>query len=269
MSASSQKLATAINRALDAAVLRARGLRILGHHPHPYIMLLNVAVLSGALIGTERALATPGVHPERFVAAFVATYALYERVYLPAKLRITGIAARSLLLDLWLFILPAFAALQALAGNDVLGALDVLGFMLPTMLAIVRVGCFLSGCCYGKHSRVGVLYARAEQRERVGCQRFKPADPPCERVFPIQLFESAGNALIVCGLCVWGAGLAGTGRMFAAYALAYGALRFVLDFWRSSSALRRIGPLSAGQVWACGTVVVVGGVLLASSACSQ
>jgi prolipoprotein diacylglyceryltransferase len=77
------------------------------------------------------------------------------------------------------------------------------------------------------------------------------------------LIESAGNLVIFMGLLALARSLGGSGRLFVAYMISYGVLRFVVDFWRASSALKRVGLFSAGQVLALGMVAIASTLLLA------
>jgi phosphatidylglycerol:prolipoprotein diacylglycerol transferase len=152
--------------------------------------------------------------------------------------------------------------MAALMGNPLAPSLDALGLALPGMVAIVRVGCFLGGCCYGRPSSCGVRYRRRTLKPRAGCQKYSPGSPPSTRVLPVQLLESLGNVAVLVILLLLAPAFAGSGRLFGAYAVCYGALRFLLDFWRVSSALRPVGKLSMGQVFAAGMIVAGSMVLL-------
>ncbi len=85
--------------------------------------------------------------------------------------------------------------------------------------AIGRLGCFFNGCCYGKPTAAwfGVEF---------------PGHP--HPVIPTQLIESAALFALFLGLRRLQRPpiLRRTGTVFWSYVLAYGALRFVIEFWR-------------------------------------
>ena len=84
-----------------------------------------------------------------------------------------------------------------------------------------RIGCFLTGCCYGREcSALGIAFAHSE---------VAPNGVP---LFPVQLVEAA----CVLGLAPALASMSRRGRtgreMLAAYLISYGVLRFILEFFR-------------------------------------
>jgi phosphatidylglycerol:prolipoprotein diacylglycerol transferase len=109
-----------------------------------------------------------------------------------------------------------------------------------------RLGCFLNGCCYGKPTAAwcGVVF---------------PGQP--HAVLPTQLFEAIGLLGIYAALRALqrrGA-LALRGRVTGWYLLAYGALRFVLEFLRGDQPPWRMG-LTLQQFISIG--MVLGGMTL-------
>ena len=99
--------------------------------------------------------------------------------------------------------------------------------------AIGRIGCFLNGCCYGKPTTAwwGVAF---------------PGH--IDRVIPTQLIESAGLFLYFLGLrrLQRVAVLQRPGTVFWAYALAYGILRFLVEFARGDQQVF-VGELTLPQ----------------------
>jgi phosphatidylglycerol:prolipoprotein diacylglycerol transferase len=98
-------------------------------------------------------------------------------------------------------------------------ALDQLTPFVALGHALGRLGCFLNGCCYGASSDAWCAV------------QFPGLPGP---VLPTQLFEAAGLLVIYGALSyrMRRAGPARPGRMFIIYALAYGVLRFMLEFFR-------------------------------------
>lgn len=116
--------------------------------------------------------------------------------------------------------------------------------VLPLCHAIGRVGCFLSGCCYGRStdSCIGVHFPSV-----------------AGNVFPTQLFEIGGNLLIFAALLLlcrpsqkrpWGLGW---------YAVMYAVMRFVVEFFRGDNR-GSVGSLSTSQF--IGIFIFIAGIAL-------
>ena len=90
--------------------------------------------------------------------------------------------------------------------------------------AIGRLGCFLNGCCFGKPTDAwcGVVFPGQGVR-----------------VYPTQLFESAGLFLLYAVLrsLQRPVMLARPGRLLGWYLLCYGGLRFGIEFFRGDQAV--------------------------------
>lgn len=85
---------------------------------------------------------------------------------------------------------------------------DLMAPVVALAHGIGRFGCLLNGCCHGRH--------------------------PGWLIFPwqpTQLYEAIG-LLALAGLSVTAVGRWRPGRVFAAYLAGYGALRFLVEFWR-------------------------------------
>ncbi len=102
---------------------------------------------------------------------------------------------------------------------------DVLAPGVALGIGITRIGCFLSGCCYGKptDSPWAVCF---------------PAGSPATHHFgescvhPSQLYGSAGGFLIVAILLLWERRPAPAGATFGRFLILYGLARFLIDFSR-------------------------------------
>lgn len=118
---------------------------------------------------------------------------------------------------------------------------------IPLFHAFGRVGCFLSGCCYGIPAPTGCLSVVFHS---------SPAAPNGVPLVPVQLYESAACLLLFLLLDR----LARRGwqgdRMLLVYLSLYAPLRFVLEFLRGDAARGFLGPLSTSQVLALITLVV-------------
>jgi len=137
---------------------------------------------------------------------------------------------------LWLarrYQLPWWRTADAFAPSVALG------------LGIGRLGCFSAGCCWGKPTSAwwGVTFPEAAHRF-VGT-------PTGVRVHPTQLYEAAA-AFALCVLLLWmRKRRAFAGQLILAYMFLYGAVRFVIEFWRDDWR-GWVGPLSTSQFLSLG-----------------
>ena len=104
---------------------------------------------------------------------------------------------------------------------------DALGLAAPLGLAVMRIGCLLNGCCYGKPTSLpwGVTY------------RLRCAVPAALRgvpLHPTQLYEAAGALLIFAAVRRLSRprGSLASGQGLLLSAGLYGIVRFALDFVR-------------------------------------
>lgn len=143
------------------------------------------------------------------------------------------------------FKAPLFAYFDLYAAGTALGH------------AIGRVGCLISGCCYGIPADGGffVIYRRAAD----------PNTPLGVPLLPVQLIES--TSLIVIYLLCEIAFYAGKKRGLSAfvYAAAYSVVRFTLEFFRGDE-VRGVYGLSTSQylsiVLLLTAVALAGGYIL-------
>ena len=122
-------------------------------------------------------------------------------------------------------------------------------------LAITRIGCFLSGCCFGAptDSVLGIVFPP-------GC----PAGyhSPGVPVHPTQLYSSAFDLALAAILLVAERRSRFTGFTFALLCGLYGVGRFALDFLRYYEPSSRLGPaLTVSQGVSIG-LVVAGAVMI-------
>lgn len=122
---------------------------------------------------------------------------------------------------------------------------------LPIGHAIGRLGCFSVGCCYGveTHSQPYVVFHTSE---------FAPPDVP---LVPVQLYEALGNFIIFIFIIILRKKRVPAEKLFAAYLLSYGTLRFIDEFFRGDMNRGFIGPLSTSQFFSI-INLVIGFVLL-------
>lgn len=106
--------------------------------------------------------------------------------------------------------------------------------------ALVRIGCFLRGCCYGEitHSACGVVFPVVDEFTR----------------HPTQLYSSALN-LLLFGFLIWFyPRRTFPGQVFLLYLMGYSVYRFIVEFFRET--VIYYGPLSLGQVYTLGMFAI-------------
>jgi phosphatidylglycerol:prolipoprotein diacylglycerol transferase len=110
---------------------------------------------------------------------------------------------------------------------------DVVAPSLAVGIMVTRLGCYLSGCCYGSPTSLpwGVVFppaspAGAYQRSLGG------GDGGPMPLHPAQLYDSLDGLLVVLVLLLWQRKLVKRGATFGAFLVLYGVLRFLVDFVR-------------------------------------
>lgn len=111
-----------------------------------------------------------------------------------------------------------------------------------------RLGCFLNGCCFGAPTSVPWAV-------RFPAGHVSGGVP----VHPTQLYEAAGN-LVIAGLLLWWTPRRRfAGQVAWGYAVLYGAMRSVVEFFRGDYPRRFVLDLTLAQVIA--VVLVVLGIM--------
>ena len=187
-----------------------------------------------------------------FVAVFVAMLVLYRCLLSSGSgsPRLAFLSAAPFCRTRCSSCCHSYALVSIAAGYPLKLAFDLAGVVLPIYGGIVRIGCFLGGCCYGSPWQHGVRYPEAIFRPVEGYRTFRPGPDPGTRVMPTQLAESAGLLLVGLGIFValWNASLP-RGMAMPIFLLSYSVLRFFVDFFRRSSVRPRIGAFSEAQVF--------------------
>lgn len=108
-----------------------------------------------------------------------------------------------------------------------------------------RIGCFLSGCCYGVESEYGFTFTHSIVESANGVTRL-----------PVQLYESAFE--LVLFVVLWQLLRKGLlkGRLLLVYLLTYSVGRFVLEFWRGDDYRGFVLGLSTSQFISIGVFIV-------------
>ncbi len=92
-----------------------------------------------------------------------------------------------------------------------------------------RIGCLLSGCCYGRPSRLGMRYTHAHTETGF------PMQLTGVRLFPIQAVESAWIVCLASGASWMIVRNSRPGSVFATYAAGYAVGRFFFEFARGDT----------------------------------
>ncbi len=119
--------------------------------------------------------------------------------------------------------------LLILLKQPVLKYLDIALMGIGVFLVCGRIGCFSVGCCHGRIGSWGVKYTDAHVSE--GFHKHFAGIP----VFPIQLVES-GCVLItvfIGSFAIVNRSLPGTALLL--YTVVYGAVRFILEYYRGDT----------------------------------
>ncbi|MDR1417560.1 MAG: prolipoprotein diacylglyceryl transferase [Endomicrobium sp.] len=89
--------------------------------------------------------------------------------------------------------------------------------------AIGRIGCFFSGCCYGRETNMpwSVVFKDKQSLAVLG-----------QHLHPTQIYESLGNLFIFLILLFYMKKVRETGTVFAVYLILYAILRFVVEYFR-------------------------------------
>lgn len=120
---------------------------------------------------------------------------------------------------------------------------------IPLFHTFGRLGCFLAGCCWGREASWGIAFTHSL------------AAPNNVPLVPVQLWEATGNLLLFIALVLIQNHRAKDRAVeqwnpFPLYIVAYGVLRFVLEFFRGDS-VRGVAWLSTSQWIAAGLILVV------------
>ncbi|MCZ6765475.1 MAG: prolipoprotein diacylglyceryl transferase [bacterium] len=117
---------------------------------------------------------------------------------------------------------------------DYLLVADIVSPALALGIMLTRVGCFLSGCCYGKPTELawGVVFP-PDSAAGVYARQIA-ASYPVEAValHPTQLYASFFGMVTLLFLLLFRNKLTKRGSTFGALLMLYGTFRFTLDFFR-------------------------------------
>ena len=125
-------------------------------------------------------------------------------------------------------------------GLDIPSYSDTIVPCIPLFHAFGRVGCFLTGCCYGIESRWGFVYHYSIVESANGVRRF-----------PVQLLEAGENIVlcIILYLILCRCQHMPHGIMLWLYGLMYPPLRFFNEFLRGDVAERGYFGIFSTSQW--------------------
>lgn len=116
---------------------------------------------------------------------------------------------------------------------------DLAGYAIPLGLVFGRMGCFLSGCCWGEtcpaDSSGGLSFPRGSPvwDHHVTEGLIHRAATESLPVYPTQVWEAAGCLVIFLYLYFWRRKrVRFDGQLFALFLMQYAVLRFIIEFWR-------------------------------------
>ncbi len=131
---------------------------------------------------------------------------------------------------------------------------DLIAASVPIAQAVGRLGCYCAGCCYGCEttSALGVVFS----------------DPRCiaplgVSLVPTQLIEAGACLLLFAVLLIYASRKPLSGRVFSAYLIGYGVLRFIIEFFRADDRGPVLG-LSVSQYISLAAVVIGSALFIAA-----
>lgn len=133
---------------------------------------------------------------------------------------------------------------------DIWAVAEIAAVSVPVGHALGRIGCHLAGCCYGGLCQISSLAIRVPAHrtptgepipsaywDQLESGLVQPPELWSQPVWPVQLMEASGLALIAAALWAWSAtGRRPIGITFGFYLIAYAFLRFGLEYLRGDVA---------------------------------
>lgn len=123
--------------------------------------------------------------------------------------------------------------------------LDLLAPCVALGHALGRLGCFFTGCCYGKACLLPWAVTFPPPHAMAGIP-----------VHPTELYEVIGNVALFLGLSAFAKHKRFNGQIWWLYVLGYSLLRFVVEFFRGDYDVHYFGIFTISQVIAAIMIVV-------------
>ena len=146
---------------------------------------------------------------------------------------------------------------------SILALLDILGPAMALAHAFGRISCFMQGCCFGKPAPQGFPFAVCFPAESAAAYRYPsllPGTAGSVPVYPVQLFESAGNVLMCIILLLLLRKRKYVGTIGGVYLILYGVMRFLIEFMRGDHKDSILG-LTPSQFIAV-AIAIPGGIIV-------
>lgn len=146
---------------------------------------------------------------------------------------------------------------------SILALLDILGPAMALAHAFGRVSCFMQGCCFGRPAPQGFPFAVCFPAESPAAYRYPsllPGTSGSVPVYPVQLFESAGNVLMCVILLLLLRKRKYAGTIGGIYLILYGVMRFLIEFMRGDHTDSILG-LTPSQFIAV-AIAIPGGIIV-------
>ncbi len=148
---------------------------------------------------------------------------------------------------------------------SLLALLDVLGPAMALAHAFGRISCFMQGCCFGKPAPNGFPLAVQFPADSFAAKRYPSLlTDGSAPVYPVQLFESAGNILMCIVLLLLLRKRKYAGMVGGAYLILYGVMRFLIEFMRGDHTDSILG-LTPSQFIAL-ALALTGGIIVCLAA---
>jgi phosphatidylglycerol:prolipoprotein diacylglycerol transferase len=141
---------------------------------------------------------------------------------------------------------------------------DIIAPSIALGLVFTRVGCFLSGCCFGKPTDVpwGLVFPPGSPAGAAAAATARNLGLDHVALHPAQLYSSLKGLVIFTALMVLQPRLTRKGAVFGLLLVLYGLGRFVIDFFRFYETNARVlAGLSFNQVISV-ALVALGAFLL-------
>ena len=145
---------------------------------------------------------------------------------------------------------------------SILALLDILGPAMALAHAFGRISCFMQGCCFGQPAPHGFPFAVCFPPGSGAAARYPSLlSSGSEPVYPVQLFESAGNILMCIVLLLLLRKRKYAGTIGGVYLILYGVMRFLIEFMRGDHTDSILG-LTPSQFIAV-AIAIPGGIIVA------
>jgi phosphatidylglycerol:prolipoprotein diacylglycerol transferase len=135
--------------------------------------------------------------------------------------------------------------------TEIFKLLDLISPGYALALSIGRIGCFMGGCCYGKHtdSSWGVYFTHC----------MAPASQKLQPLIPIQLISSILLFILTLLLIYIYIKSSSPGNSIITFIIIYSISRFIIEYFRDDSR-HYVFSLSDGQIYSI--LMLIAGIIL-------